>query len=65
MNPAADLTFRACLFDLAGLVLICSILLYFTYIRWGRPWMAQFAFYMFLAGGVPLVYFFLTGYFGS
>jgi hypothetical protein len=56
---------RPFIFDIAGLILIGAVLLFFSYIRYDMPWMAKFSWYMFLIGGLPLLYFACTGYFGG
>lgn len=61
----AFLSLRPMVFDVAGLTLIGSIVLYMAYIRYDRPWMARFAFWGIFISGAPLLYFVMTGYYGS
>lgn len=48
--------YRPYIFDFAGLLLIASVLLYFTYIRYDFPWLARFSFYLLVLGGAPILY---------
>jgi len=56
---------RPYIFDLAGIVLIGSILLYFVYIRYSFQWLAKISLFLFLLGGAPILYFICTGYLGG
>ena len=57
--------FRPYVFDAAGLLLICGIIMFLVYIRCGLPWVAKLSGWLVVLGALPLTLLMCTGYFGS